>query len=700
MKRMWMTGAVMALAAAACAPDGDTAEDATTQAAADAAAPTVETADASAAGPMIKPWGYPLEYIDWSVDPGDDFFEFANGKWLQTAEISSDRSGTGFSIEMSDRNDVRFAEIVADAAASDAAPGSDRQKIRDLYASFMDEAAVEARGLEPVREILDRIAAAETHEDVARLFADPEVSVSGPFYANVSIDQKNPESYGVVAGHTGLSMPNRDYYLLEDERFVEARAAFTKHVARMFVLLEIEGGDEKAEALLDLETKIATRHWPLADRRDADRTYNPMSVADLGGFAPQYPWTAHLAAAGLDVDEIVIREKDAFPELAALFADTPVATWKDYLVYQHVNSLSRYLPAAVYAESFDFYGRTLSGQEDPRERDKRGIEVLNNVLNQTMGRVYVERYFPESAKAEMTDIFENIRAALARRIQDLDWMSEDTKAKALSKLAAMNAKIAYPSKWQDYSALEIRPDDLVGNLLRSRAYEHALDVDRLSKPVDKEEWFTGPQIINAFYSATRNEAFIPAGYLQPPLFDPNADPAINYGAIGSIVGHEIGHGFDDQGSKYAADGKLENWWTEADRAAFDAAGAALADQYSQYEPLPGLFVNGRQTLGENLGDLAGMLVTYDAYVTSLNGEEPPVLDGFTGAQRVFLGRAQARRYMRTDESMRQRVVAGVHSPMRWRVNGVIRNMDAWYDAFGVEADDALYLAPDERVRAW
>jgi len=657
-------------------------------------------ASAQDAAPMIEPWGFPLENLDRSIDPGDDFFQFAHGRWLDTVAIPSDRSGTGFSIEMRDRNDARFAEIIQAAIEAEAPDGSDRQKIADLYLSFMDVEAIEARGLEPIQPGLARIAAAGSHADIAALIADPVLGLSGPFGAGVGIDQKNPTTYNVSAGHGGLAMPDRDYYLLEDARFEEARAAYRAHVYRMLSLIGYEDPLNAAASVLMLEIEIAKLHWPRAERRDADRTYNPMSVAELADYAPDYPWRAHLEAAGVDVDQIVVREKEAFPGLARLFAETPIETWRAYLAYRHVNGLAGQLPDAIYQESFDFYGRALSGQTEPRARDKRGISLVNSRLNQVLGRVYIEEYFPESAKAEATEMFENIRAALAERIQRLDWMSAETKVKAQAKLEAMNAKIAYPDKWLSYEGLDIRADDLAGNVMRARAYEHERSISRLGTSVDKEEWFTGPQIVNAFYSPTRNEAFMPAGYLQPPLFDPNADPAINYGAIGSIVGHEIGHGFDDQGSKYAADGKLENWWTEEDRAAFDAAGAALAEQYSQFEPLPGLNVRGPQTLGENLADLLGMLVAYEGYLKSLDGQEAPVLDGFTGAQRFFLGRAQARRYLRTEESLRQRLVSGVHSPMRYRVNGVIRNMDVWYDAYEVTEDDDLYLAPEDRVRAW
>lgn len=663
---------------------------------------TTEVEDAIAREPMIKPWGFPLENIDTSTRPGDDFFQYANGVWLANTEIPADRTGTGFAIEMRDRNDARIQEIVDAALASDAEPGSNEQKIRDLYRAFMDEEGLDAAGMTVANDDLARIFASRTHEDVARLLADPTLGVNASLAGYVTIDAKNPDAYVVGFTHAGLGLPNRDYYLEEDnERFAELRVEYKAHLARMMAIAEIEDPEAKAEAIYALEHAIAELHWPAAERRDATRTYNRFTVADLADYAPGFPWRAHLDAAGLgDVDEVVVREKEAFPGLAQLFAATPVETWNAYLAAQYLDNNAPYLPTQFYDEYFAFFGTALRGQETPRARDKRAIQQLNATLDQAVGQVYVERYLPPEAKAEMTEIFENIRLALGARIRDVTWMSEETKAAALEKLAAMNAKIAYPDVWQDFSALEISPDDLFGNIRRARAYEHQRDIDHLGRPVDKREWFTGPQTVNAFYSPTRNEAFIPAGYMQPPLFDTYADPAINYGAIGSIIGHEIGHGFDDQGSRYDARGELRDWWTDEDRANFDAAGSALAAQFDAYEPLEGMHVNGRLTLGENLGDLVGVLVAYDAYERSLDGAPSPVLDGFTGEQRVFLGRAQARRYMRREESVRQMLVSDPHSPMKYRVNGIVRNVDAWYDAFGVAPGDDMYLPPDERVRAW
>ena len=661
----------------------------------------VEAAPAEAQAPVIAPWGYPMDAFDDTVRPGDDFFQYANGGWLAATEIPSDRSGTGFSITMVERNEARIAEIIADISSAEVTPGSNSQKIRDLYNDFMDIEAIDAKGLTPILADAERIKGARTHDEIVALMAAPELGLGGPVALYVTIDSKQPDSYVMGASHSGLGMPDRSYYLRESERLAEARAAYNAYLARMLTVLGEDNVEARAEAIFDLETAIAEQHWSRAERRNADRTYNRMSVSELSEFAPGVAWQVALAGLGLPTEgDIVVREKDAFPGLATLFAETPVDVWQDYLLTRLVGNNAASLSSEVYLAYFEFYGRALNGQEEPRARDKRGISLVNRRLDQAVGQEYIARYFPEESKIQMTEMFENIRTALSMRIDNLSWMTDDTKARAQEKLAAMTAKIAYPEIWTDYSELDIVPGDLMGNIRRHRAWSSQRQAARLGTKVDKREWFTAPQTVNAFYSPNRNEAFIPAGYIQSPLFDPNADPAINYGAIGSIVGHEIGHGFDDQGSKFDANGFLQSWWTEADRAAFDALGDELAAQFSAYEPLPGLNVNGRQTLGENIGDLAGIIVTYHAYKLSLNGEPSPVLDGYTGEQRVFLGRAQARRFKRTEESLRARLLSAPHSPMKLRVNGMIRNIDEWYEAFDVQEGDAMYIPPEERVRIW
>ena len=651
--------------------------------------------------PMIEPWGYPLDALDKETKPGDDFYRYANGGWLDATEIPVDRSGVGFSTDMRDRNEDRIAEIIADLAKSNVKRDTDAQRIRDLYRSYMDQSRIEKLGLKPIAADLARIAAATTYDDIAALMGDPTLGLDGPFDAAVWNDSKQPDRYITWIGHSGLSMPDKSYYERDDEKMIETRAAYQTHVAAMLTLAGIEGGTAKAQSVFDLEKEIAALHWARADRRDADATYNPMDRAGLAELAPEFPWAAYFSASGLaEAEDVVVQELSAFPGLAALFAQTPVETWRAYLSYQLISSFSSYLPQAIDDEKFGFYGATLSGQTEQRARDKRGIGLVNGQLDQAVGKIYIDRYFPEESKRQMVELFENIRAALRTRIENLAWMTPETKAASLVKLEKMTAKIAYPDKWRDFSGVTIRADDLVGNVKRLRAFESAYSASLLGKPVDKAIWFTGPQTVNAFYSGSRNEAFIPAGYIQSPLFDPSADPALNYGAIGSIIGHEIGHGFDDQGSKFDGDGVLSEWWTEQDRTAFNALGDRFAEQFDQYEPLPGVFVNGRLTLGENIGDLAGIVVGYHAYLLSLDGKDAPVLDGFTGPQRVFLGRAQARRYKMTEEALRQRLLSAPHSPMDLRVNGMVRNIDEWYDAFDVKPGDALYLAPEDRVQIW
>ncbi len=696
-RRACLLAATSALAA--CAPPLTTSPPAPSPVPAPLPVPTPQPLPVA----TIKPWGYPLDALDRTIAPGADFFGFANGGWDAATQIAGDRTGAGFSVDMANRNDTRFAALISELLDQPQAPGSEGQKLRDLYLSYMDEARIEALGLEPIAARLAAINAAKTPADIARLMAQPELALPGPFEADIGIDAKHPDAYSVTLSQSGLGLPNRDYYLSSTERLVSAKAAYEAHIARLLALAGSpeQEAKQQAQSILALETKLAALHWPNERRRQADQTYNPVAAADLPGFAPGFPWAAFLAANGLSaVSHVIVREQDAFPALAKLFAATPLPDWRAYLTYHCLRRGAQFLPARFDNEVFALFGQTLGGQQTQRRRNTRGIDLLNTALDQAIGKRYVARYLPPEAVPQMREMFENIRFALGERITGLTWMAPQTKQAALAKLAAINPKIGYPEVWRDFSALTIVPDALFENITRLRAFEQAESLARLGKPVDKREWITGPQTINAFYSPNRNEAFIPAGYMQPPLFDAFADPAVNYGAIGSIIGHEIGHGFDDQGSKYDGGGELRSWWTAQDRTRFEAQGAALAEQYSAFEPLTGLRINGRLTLGENLGDLVGMLVAVEAYKRALGGREAPVLDGFTGVQRVFLGRAQARRFKQTEEAQRRQLVQGPHSPHKYRVNGVVRNVDAWYEAFNIQPGDALYLAPEQRVRIW
>lgn len=666
---------------------------------AEAAKPVIE--------PVIKPWGYPMDALDRTTRPQDDLFQFANGGWLAATDIPDDRSGVGFSQIMRDRNDDRIKSIIADLQGKKIAAGSNEQKIDDLYAAYMNADAVNGAGMEPLQPMLDRVAVLGSHGDVAQAMMADELGARALFGLFIAIDSKNPGNYGVYATHAGTALPDKSYYERDSERLSTLRAAYTDYMEAVFTRLGAGGADSaraKAEAVFGLEKAIASNHWSRAERRNADRTYNPMTLADLSAYAPGFPWGEALAVYGVGgvggIDQIIIREKEAFPDMAKLFADTPVDVWKDYLTFHLVASNAPFLSDDIAEERFGFFGTVLRGQKQQRSREDRAIAYVNDTLDQAVGEIYIERFFPAESKRLVGEMFENIRAELGERIDGLTWMSAETKVAARTKLTKINAKIAYPEKWRDYSALEITRDSLFANVVAFRAFDHAQDLARLGKPVDKLEWFTGPQTVNAFYSPSRNEAFIPAGYIQSPLFDPKADAALNYGALGSIIGHEIGHGFDDQGSKYDGDGVLQAWWSEEDRAAFNLLGDGFAAQFDQYEPLPGLNVNGRQTLGENIGDLAGMIVAFHAWERSLMGEEAPILDSFTGPQRFFLGRSQGRRYKRTEESLRQRLLSAPHSPMYLRVNGMARNMDEFYAAFDVQEGDAMYIAPEDRVRIW
>lgn len=691
LRSFYTVAALSALLVACGVQETESAEDDTMKA---------ETATV-AAKPVIEPWGYPLDALDRSTRPQDDLYQFANGGWLAATEIPGDRSGVGFSQIMRDRNDTRIQSIIDDIKAADVVAGSNEQKIRDLYASYMDIDAINAAGITPLQPMLDAVSALSTHEDVASAMMDPTLGAGSLFGIYVSIDSKDPTGYTVYASHRGTALPDKSYYERDSERLETLRSEYVNYMEKVFSRLGAADARTRAEAVFALEKAIASHHWSRAERRNADRTYNPHSLDELETYAPGFPWKAAAAAYGVGgVEQIIVREKEAFPGMAKLFADTTVDVWKDYLQFHLVASNAPYLSDEIAEERFAFFGTVVRGQKQQRERGKRAVLYVNDLLDQAVGKIYIDRFFPAESKELVREMFANIKAELGERIDNLTWMTDATKVAAHTKLSKMGAKIAYPEVWRDYAAFDVAPESLFANRLAYRAFDHAQDLERLGKPVNKKEWFRGPQTVNAFYSPTRNEAFIPAGYIQSPLFDPKADPALNYGALGSIIGHEIGHGFDDQGSKFDGDGVLQAWWSEEDRTAFNLLGDGFAEQFDQYEPIEGLHVNGRQTLGENIGDLAGMIVAYHAWERSLNGAEPPVLDGFTGPQRFFMGRAQGRRYKRTEESLRQRLLSAPHSPMYLRVNGMARNMDEYYKAFDVKEGDKMWIAPEDRVRIW
>jgi putative endopeptidase len=668
---------------------------------ASAPAPATPPAQAPAAKPSIGAFGIDLAGQDRAIKPGDDFFRFAGGTWMTTAQLPSDRVRWGSFDVLAAQAEERVHSMLETLAAQQNAPGTNDQKAADYYAAYLDTAAIEARGLAPLQPVLDEIAATKSLDDVARLMAQPDRDLPGPIGVGITIDQKDPDRYVAVVGHGGLGLPEREYYLRDDAQFKAIREKYVAHMTRAFGMLGEKDPAKAAQTVLALETEIAKRHWAIAKRRERELTYNPRTRAELDTVAPGFPWQATLDANGLATqDRFVVRELDAMAPLADLFRRTPVATWQTYLRYHALRETASVLPKAVDDEFFDFFGRTLNGQPEQRVRWKRAVAATNGAVGDAVGLAYVQRYFPPAAKAQMLALVENLRRAYADRIDQLPWMSAETKAVAKKKLATFRPKIGYPDKWKDYSALVVKRDDPLGNMIRAGEWGWKRQLARIDRKTERDEWFMTPQTVNASYNPVFNEITFPAAILQPPFFDPAADPAVNYGGIGSVIGHEMGHGFDDQGAKSDERGVLRTWWSDKDVAQFKKLGDRLAEQYGGYEPLPGLKINGRLTLGENIGDLGGLSVALAAYRLSLNGKPAPAIDGLTGEQRFFLGFAQVWREQIRDEALRNRVLTDPHSPARFRVNGVVRNVDAWYEAFGVKPGDALYLPPEQRVHIW
>ena len=640
--------------------------------------------------------------FDRSIRPQDDFFQFVNGTWLRRTEIPPDRATWGSFVELSDRSEAALKEIIDDATRANPARGSELQKVRDFYLSFMDTARVETRGIEPLRGELAAIAALSGTTALPGALARlARIGVQGPFGAFVGQDQKNSSAYIVSLSQGGLGMPDRDYYLRQDPRFAATRKAYLDYVTRLLTLAEQPDPAATAQAIDTLETRIAEKHWERARTRDRDATYNKMTVEALGGICPALDWGAFFQPLGFTAaTEVVVRQPDYFEALSDIVTTTPIETWRAYLTYKLLNAYADELPAGFVRARFDFYGRTLSGQEEMRPRWKRGIDETEGALGEALGKLYVERNFKPEAKARMDALVRNLRAAFEQGIGALEWMGPDTKAQAQAKLAKFTVKIGYPDKWRDYSSLEVRGDDLLGNAMRANTFRYEDMVSRLGKPVDRTRWGMTPQTVNAYYSSTNNEIVFPAAILQPPFFNVEADDAVNYGAIGAVIGHEISHGFDDQGSKSDGDGNLRDWFTPDDLAAFQARTGKLADQYATYVPIDTLHINGRLTLGENIGDLSGLAVAYRAYHMSLGGKEPPVIGGFTGDQRFFLGWAQVWRTKMRDEALRRQILTNPHSPGQYRAFVPLTNLAPFYAAFDVKPGDGMYRPPDERVKIW
>jgi len=663
-----------------------------------ASAGDVSAADLAKA-PRMGAWGFDLAGRDPAVRPQDDFYGYANGSYVAKLQIPPDRSRFGAFDLLSDLSQARMRAVLEKAAADGSATGQTAQ-IGALYRSFMDEAKVDALGARPLAADLAAIRAAKTRSDLARLMGQSQHAFGGAFFnAQLYDDAKDPQRYAVYLIQGGLGLPDRDYYL--EPRFAEQKAKYQAYVAQMLTLAGWPDAEASAKAIVAVETEIAKVSWTRAERRDDDKTYNPVETAKLAEFAPGFDWNAYLDGAQLgSATRVVVAENTAFPKIAAIFAATPVETLRAWAAFGLADNAAPYLARPFDQAHYEFRDKILSGTPQQRPRWKRGVVLVDGQIGEALGKVYVDAYFPAESKAKMEALVGDIRTAMKARIERLTWMAPATKAKALEKMSKFNVKIGYPDKWRDYAGLEIKDGDLYGNVERATAFDWRYRVGRLNGPVDRGEWGMTPPTINAYYSSTKNEIVFPAAILQPPFFDPDGDAAVNYGGIGGVIGHEITHGFDDQGRKSDGDGRLTDWWTAEDAAKFQVQAKKLGDQFSAIEPLPGARINGDLTMGENIADLGGLLLALDAYHLSLDGKPAPVIDGLTGDQRVFLGWAQVWRSKNRDESLRKQLVADPHSPPQYRVDVPVRNIDAFYEAFGVKPGDKMYVPPDQRVRIW
>lgn len=692
MKKILLTS-VCITALAACSPQSD--ENASHQ-------EKMKTETMADAGPRLGDFGIELTAIDKNIRPQDDFYAYVNGTWLKETEIPADKSNYGSFNVLADEAETRIRTIIEEVAAQQHEEGSEAQKIGDLYASFIDEEAVNGKGLSPIKADLNAIDEITSHDDVALALANSVIEGgNSPFNMFINQDSKSPEDYISYFTQTGLGLPDRDYYLKDEERTVEIREKYVAYIEELLTLAGVDAGADKAAAVMELETKLAEVFWSRAESRDRNKTYNKFTRDELVAEFEGFSWGPFLDKVGLGQQtSFIVRQPSSLKGSAEIFANTSVDVWKAYLTFHMLNGAAPLLSSDYVDLAFDFNEKVLFGVPQNRERWKRAVSMVENGMGEAVGKIYVARHFKPEAKEEMEGLVDNLVQAFEISIKDLEWMGEETKAEALDKLAKFDPKIGYPSKWRDYSKLLIKKDDLIGNAKRISSYEHWRGINKLGKPIDRTEWGMTPQEVNAYYNSTKNEIVFPAGILQPPFFDLNADPAVNYGGIGAVIGHEIGHGFDDQGSKSDGTGLLRDWWSEEDLKRFKTRTDALVAQYDAYEPLPGEFVNGRLTLGENIGDLGGLGIAYEAYKLSLNGKEAPVIDGFTGDQRFFMAWAQVWRRLYRDATLSYRLKIDPHSPSEQRTNGIVRNLDAWYDAFDVKEGDALYLPPEKRVSIW
>ena len=658
------------------------------------AAPGVVAEVAPVPVAKIGTFGFDKSGMDTTVLPGDNFYTYANGTWAKNTPIPADKSNYGMFTLLDDLSKERTRVIVEDAAKDPT------NKIGAAYTAYTDTAAIEARGLTPIKPWLDEVAALNSKAGYPALIAKAGIyGIGVPFAFYVGQDDKNPDRYVPIMFQGGIGMPDRDYYLSKDAKISATRAKYLEFLTAMLTEAGVANPAARAKAVLDYETKIARVHWTQVDSRDSVKTYNLMTLAQLASRAPGFDFKRYLNDSRVDFDEVVVAQPSAITGIAKLITATPLQVLKDQLTIRSISSFGAVLPKRIDEKVFAFYGTALSGTPEQEARWKRGVNFVTGALSDDVSKIYVDRHYPPETKAAMDALVANVVAAMGRRIDGLTWMKPETKARARAKLANFTTKIGYPERWQDYSALEIRPGDAFGNAWRAAEWGHNDNVSKIGQPIRRWEWGMTPMTVNAYANFGMQEIVFPAAILQPPFFDPHADPAINYGGIGAVIGHEISHHFDDQGAKYDEKGRLSDWWTKEDVAAFERLTKELVAQYDQYEPLPGMKVKGDFTLGENMGDLAGVTIAYDAYRHSLGGAEAPVIDGTTGDQRFYLGWAQVWRRNYREANLRQRLITDPHSPSEQRV-WVVRNFDRWYDAFNVQPGQKLYLPSERRVRVW
>ena len=659
---------------------------------------------APASSPPALQSGIEKQYFDPKVRAADDFYTYVNGKWLETTTIPPDKSSWGPVAILRDESQAQQRAIIEEAAASPTGLSAEARKVGDLYRSFMDEARLEALGLKPLAAEFAEIDHLKDKAELPALIARlQQIGVTTPFDLDIDQDKRNSTAYVAYLSQSGLGLPDRDYYVTDDDaRLVGIRKKYGEHTEKMLAMAGSKNAKQEAAEILALETAIARVHWTKVESRDPVKTYEKVALKDLPGTAPGFGWKDYIDAVGISgkTPDVVLYQASYLRNFSALFAKTPLATWKTYFKWAVLRGYSRFLDKQYVDEGFAFYGTILSGIPQNRPRWQRGVVLVDQSIGEALGRVYVEKHFPPSSKARMEKLVATLLVTYKQSIEGLDWMGPQTKKEAQAKLAKIVTKIGYPSKWRDYSKLVIAPDDLVGNVMRARRFEFDRNVDKLGKPIDREEWYMTPQTVNAYYNPLMNEIVFPAAILQPPYFNPAADDAANYGGAGATIGHEISHGFDDSGSQFDGDGNLRDWWTAEDHKRFDEKTKALVAQFDAYSPVPGYFVNGKLTLGENIADLSGLAIAYKAYRLSLGGKEAPVIDGMTGDERFFLSYAQGWRDKTREEQQIVYLKSDPHSPDKFRANGPLSNLDAFYKTFPVKEGDKMYRPPKERVSIW